>query len=154
MRSVTDRAVSTAVGYILMVAVAAILLTGLSVAASDLVDRQDERTVRAELDVYGERLAADIATADRLVQQGSNPSTVNVTSELPATVSDHQYTISIGDGADTGGNTTITLEADGFDRTVETGVANSTPIERTEVQGGTITISYDADADELVISNE
>lgn len=148
----TDRAVSTLVGYILMVGVAAVLLTGLTLAATGLVDTQDERTTHAELDVYGERLAADIMTADRLAHQGSE-TTVTVTSELPATVNGHQYTITFEGNGDA---TTIILRSDDFDRTTETGVVTSASIvtDDREVRGGTITISYDSGEDELVISND
>lgn len=148
----TDRALSTVVGYTLMAGVAAILLTSLALAATGLVDSQDGRTVHAELDVYGERLASDISTADRLAQQGDG-TTVNVTSNLPATVSGHRYDITF-DGDGTTNTTAITLEADGVDRTVETGVANTTEIEEDGIRGGTVRIFYDPDDDELVIEND
>lgn len=150
----TDRAVSTVVGYVIMVGIAGILLATLTLTASGLVDTQDERTAHAEMDVYGERLAADISTADRLAQQDSTKTTMNVTSDLPDTVNGHRYTITIGEEDDSDGTTTIVLQSDDFDRSVETGVANTTPIEHGEIRGGAVTITYDDTDGELVIKND
>ena len=61
-----DRAVSATLGYVLVIGITTILISGLFLAAGGFVENQHERAIRAELEVVGNRLAADIAAVDRL----------------------------------------------------------------------------------------
>lgn len=143
----SERAVSTALSYVLLLGVAIIVVGGISVTAGELLETQQERAVEEELDVIGERVAADIMTADQLTQTESNTREVTVTSDPPRTVSDGRYTITItGDDP-----TRLVLESPGTGVTVETTVVTTTPISETRLRGGTLEISYGGD--ELVITN-
>ncbi|MFC7028484.1 hypothetical protein ACFQH8_15745 [Halomicroarcula sp. GCM10025710] len=66
MRKQDDRAVSTALGYVLTLSIASLLVTGLIIAGSGFVEDRREQVVREELTVIGQQIGADLARADRL----------------------------------------------------------------------------------------
>lgn len=144
----TDRAVSATLNYTLVLGISAILIVGLLTAGGGFVESQRNSVVDSELSVIGERLAGDIATADRLVQSGGTASTVNLTSQLPQYVSGQRYTVAI---RSSGGNASVVLSSDSLDRSIVTPVANTTSIQNTTVNGGTLEIYYDPTPGELVV---
>lgn len=139
-----DRAVSTTLGYVLNLAVATLLLTGLLVAGGGLVEDQRERATRAELRVLGQQLAADLAAADRLAAAADPGDTVRVDRDLPATVTGSTYAIEVVGGTDPA----LVLDAERFDVTVRVSLAVETELESSSVTGGTVRVVYgDFDAD-------
>lgn len=92
----TDRGVSVTVNYVMTLAITAILLSGLFVASGSLIQSQSERAIQDELDVVGERLAADLSTADRLAESAEGDDAhVRLTIELPRRVAGTAYSIEI-----------------------------------------------------------
>lgn len=145
-----DRAVSTVLGYTLTIGISAVLIVGLLGAGSAFVDDQRAQVVDAELTVIGERLAADIATADRLARSsGANP-TVVVVSELPDAVAGSDYRVTV---RATDGNASLELSTRSLDRSVVVPVANTTAVASGTVGGGTLSIAYDASSDRLEVEN-
>lgn len=130
-----DRGASTVVGYVLNLGIATLLIAGLLVSGASLVDTQRERVTRAELDVIGNRIAADLETADRLLRTGN--STVTVRSSLPETISGNQYRIEV---RATDGSVEIVLDEfeSGIVRTVPVG--NVSSVETTSLVGGDVEI--------------
>ncbi len=146
----SSRGVSTTLNYTLTLGISTILIVGLLTAGGDFVESQRNSVVDSEMEVIGERLAEDIGTADRLVQIQNGSTVVNVTSSLPSTVSGSSYSIGV---VTTSGNTTLELTSDAIDRTVTTNVPNSTAISSTTVNGGTLEITYNQSADQLVVKD-
>jgi len=135
-----ERGLSTAVGYALNIAIAALLLSTLLVAAGGVVEDQRERVARDELAVVGERLASDLHTADRLAANGS---TVLVRSQLPDRVAGVGYHIEIGSSGK------LTLVTSGPAVSVSVPVELDTPVESADVVGGRLTIELDGDSLEV-----
>lgn len=146
----SSRGVSTTLNYTLTLGISTILIVGLLTAGGNFVESQRNSVVDSEMEVIGERLAEDIGTADRLVQIQNGSTVVNVTSSLPSTVSGSSYSIGV---VTTSGNTTLELTSDAIDRTVTTNVPNSTAISSTTVNGGTLEITYNQSADQLVVKD-
>lgn len=147
--AVEDRAVSTALGYVLSLAVASIVVVGLLAAAGGFVEDQRERAVRTEFDVLGQRVASDLATVDRLARAGDD-ATVTVESELPRTVAGTQYQVRIvGDPS----GATVVLHSSTPDVTVRVAVTNRTAIAPANVTGGPLEIAYNRTSDEVVVSS-
>jgi hypothetical protein len=149
-----DRAVSTTVNYALNLSVAAILMTSLLVASAGFVDDQRERAVRTELRVLGGQLADGISTADRLASAPGTDS-VNVTRDLPQTVADRPYTITLHGGTDpylTLSTTDPAVTVGVNLTTMEGSPGVSIPPGRTSLFGGPIEIDYDGTTDELAIT--
>lgn len=132
-----DRGVSTVVGYVLNVGIATLLITGLIFASGNLVGDQRERAVRSEFGVLGNRIAADLETADRL-SRVSNGGEVRVESQLPTYISGRQYQITVEPD---GNDVDVVLQMDSPDVSVRVSVNNSTAIEPTTIQGGSIEIN-------------
>ena len=131
-----DRGVSTVVGYVLNLGIATILITGLLIAGASVVTDQRERAVRAELDVIGNRVAADLETADRLHRVGNG--SVTVRTSLPERVAGSTYRIAF---EATGGSVTVRLETrdPAVSRTVP--VRNSSTVQSGTVDGGDLIIT-------------
>lgn len=132
-----DRGVSTVVGYVLNVGIATLLITGLIFASGNLVADQRERAVRSEFGVIGNRIAADLETADRLTRV-SNGGEVRVSSQLPTYVAGRQYQITLEPAGD---DVDVVLQMDSPDVRASVTVNNSTAIEPTTVQGGALEIN-------------
>jgi len=143
-----DRAVSPVLNYTLILGISAILVVGLLTAGGNFVEGQRNSVVDSELEVIGERLAADIATADRLVRAGNGSATVNVTAQLPNDVSGQSYTAAL---VTSNGNTSVALTSPSLDRRVTAHVANTTAVAPASVTGGTVEIYYDPNPGRLVV---
>ncbi|MFB6109411.1 MAG: hypothetical protein ABEJ60_00855 [Halodesulfurarchaeum sp.] len=128
-----DRGVSTVVGYVLNIGIATILIAGLLIAGTGLVADQRERIARTELEVLGNRIAANLETADRLPDDG----TVTVRMTLPKTVLGSSYRVHIhtADGAVT---IRLTMTDPAVVETVP--VANESRVKEATVPGGPILI--------------
>lgn len=149
MSDVSDeRGVSTVVGFVLTLAITSLLVVGLLVATSGFVDSQRQSTVRDELEVLGQQVAADVAAADRLVRAGG--STVAIDRPLPDDVTGVSYQISV----DGGTPLTITLSTSNPDISVDVTVRTVTDVAGgTTLNGGDVEVVYDDNADELVVQN-
>lgn len=93
----TDRAVSTTLNYVLALAVVTVLISGLFLAANDVVETQRERAINSELTVLGNQVASDLAALDRLVIASDVKDTARISSGLPDTVAGKPYSISLQD---------------------------------------------------------
>ena len=151
MPSVTrDRAVSTVVGFVLILGVASLLVTGLLVATGDFMDNQRQETIRDEMEVLGQQIAADIAASDRMVRAGGE--TARIERPLPERITGVTYQITVTPGA--GGLTTIRLSTQDPSVSAEVSVRTTTPVaSTTTVNGGDVAIVYDAATGQLEVQN-
>jgi len=143
-----SRGLSTAVGYVLNVAVITLLLSVLLFAGGGLVEDQRERVADAELSVVGERLASDLTSADRLV--GPETTDVTVRSQLPRGVAGDSYRITVRDGYPNG-TTLLRLRADPLSRPVTVPVVLDADVADAPVtvRGGNVRIRMvDPDGDD------
>lgn len=134
-----DRAVSVTVGYVLNFAVAALLISGLLVAAGGLIDSQTRQVTSDELAVIGHQLAADLSGADRLSRAG-DVSTLAVRSDLPRRTAAGGYTVEIETDGDRG---TIELRTSSPDVTVTVPFRTDAAVADGTVAGGPVRIEHD-----------
>lgn len=139
-----DRGVSTAFGYVLLLAVAALLVSGLLIATGSFVDGQRDRTTREGLSIAGQQTAGAIETADRLVESGaSDPTTLVVEQQLPRQVAGVGYTVAVNvTGSDVELELTPATPGAAPSETVTVPVANRTPVAESSVQGGHIAVTF------------
>lgn len=135
-----DRGVSTALGYVLNVGVAAILVTMLLFSAGSLVETQRDRAVETELRVVGDRVAADLAAADRLAR-ASDGGSVQYAVRAPPRVAGFEYDVHVNES----GNDTVVLDADRSDVTITVEFRTEIPVENATVSGGDFVVVYDGD---------
>lgn len=141
------RGVSTTMGYVLSIAVITLLLTGVLFATTDFVDDQREQTVRNELRVLGQQIAADVAAADRLAGASDGGTVVTIERDLPQRVTGSSYSIEVDPGA--GPPTTIVLSSSHPDVTVDVTVWVETTVGASTVPGGGIEVVYTGSALEV-----
>ena len=144
-----NRGVSTVVGFVLILGVASLLVTGLLVATGDFVDNQRQETIRDEMEVLGQQIAADIAASDRMVRAGGE--TARIERPLPERITGVTYQITV---TSSGGVTTIQLSTQNPSVSAEVAVRTMTPVaSTTTVNGGDVAIVYDAAANQLEVQN-
>lgn len=143
-----DRGVSTTLGYVLNLGVAAILVTTLLLAAGTLVDDQRDRAVDTELRVVSERVAADLAAADRLAR-ASDGGTVRYVVEAPSRVVGTTYEVRVNES----GNDRVVLASDRSGITVSVPFHAETTVNATTNRGGDLVVVYDSDTDTLEVED-
>ena len=144
-----DRGVSTTLNYVLGLAIALILITGLLLAGGTFVENQRDRSIETELQVLAEQVSSDVMMADRLVETTSENESVQVGRDLPARVAGSTYQVRIEGGTDP----QVVVRTTDPEIAVVVPLKASTPIESSSVSGGTISVNYTA-SDELTLEGE
>jgi hypothetical protein len=143
------RGTSTAVGYALTLGIATLLVTGLVVAGGTFLEQQREETIRDEMTVIGQQLAADIGAADRLART-EDVGEVRIRRSLPDRVVGSSYNVELR--TDNGEDRIHLVSADPA-VTVVVDVETSKDLDAGTVQGGAIEIVYDLGDDHLEVQN-
>jgi hypothetical protein len=148
----TDRrGVSFTLNYVLTLGIAALLVTGLIVAAGDYVGSQRESVVRSELEVVGHQLAAALEQADRLVRAGDTEE-LRLNHTAPAEIAQSTYTVEVDPGSP---ESDLHLNATELDVTVTVEAETTTSLAATAVEGGSVTIEYNTTtANELEVTDD
>ena len=134
-RTARDRGTTPALTYVLAIGIVTLLISGLLIATTDFVDGERERVVREELEIVGERLAADAMAVDRLAVEGAN-TTQRTT--VPETVAGVAYYVDVV-GCSSGNACLALTSADpSFDVNVTVPVDNRSAM--TVTRAGTRTI--------------
>lgn len=142
-----DRAVSSTLNYVLSLAIAALLVTGLLIASGGFVENRQEQVIRSELRVVGQQVAADIARADRLVTASDDPSTaaVAVDQQFPSQITGTTYRLTLLEQEDP----ELVLTSTSPEVEVIVDVQNQTSVSESSVDGGTVVVAYDGSALEV-----
>ena len=141
----TERAVSVTLDYILMLMIATVLFAGIVSVSGILIDGQVEAGLHDELTATGEKLAADIQDVERLYIASGSEASINLTSQLPAHVGGHQYSITVDETGEA-----LELATSNPDVVVIIPIA-ATQVSASEaaVPGGTVTIVAQDDVIEV-----
>lgn len=90
----SDRGLSTALNYVLILGIVSILVTTLLFGFGGLVENQQETTSREQLEVIGNRVASDLGQVDTLASHAPGHDH-SVRADLPTRVVGASYTISV-----------------------------------------------------------
>jgi len=150
-----DRAVSTAIGYTLTLGIMTLLITGLLAAGGGFVENQRERTVRAELQVIGQQIAADLDAADRLVRANGTDATVEIHRQYPERVTGASYALEVVGSSDDRCefDRCLKLSTDDPEVVATVRIGTVTEVELGSISGGGIVIEYDAGSETLVVDD-
>lgn len=143
-----DRGVTSTVGYVLTVAIAVLLVSGVVLAVGQTVESQRDEVIRDEATVVAERTAVALMAADRLVQAGTEPTTT-ITRTPPERLAGNPYTITLQD--DAGERASVIIRTRGSDVTVAVDLLVGTPVVETTIVGGQFRLVYDPSADEMTL---
>ncbi|RDI70819.1 DUF7266 family protein [Halopelagius longus] len=156
----TDRAVSTAIGYVLTLIITTMLVSGLLFASGQFVEDEREQVVREELSTLAEQLAAGVADADRL-SSGDEAGTVRVAVDLPTRVAGNAYLVEVSNEStppDKPNRTVVTLSDTVSGVSASVTVPTAREAAPRAVSGGPLVVVVrDADGDdarELVTTTE
>ena len=137
-----NRAVSVTVGYVLTLAIGAVLLSGVVIGVGGVIDSQTDRAIRGDLAVVGQSTVANLESADRLAraaEEGRPDSTgavnVSIDVDLPTRIAGTPYRIAFDDNA-------TTLRTDNPHASVEIAHTANVTVAQTSVRGGPIRIRY------------
>lgn len=131
----TDRGVSVTVNYVMTLAIATLLLSGLVASTGSILDDRRDTATRAELEVVGQRLAANLQSADRLAT--ADAETVEFTVDLPADAAGKQYRIGVEPSA---GVSELVLTTEDPPVSVTVSFTNSTDVTASTVTGGQVRV--------------
>ena len=89
----SERGVSTQVSYVLAIGVITILMAGLIYSTGGLVDSTTEQGTQAELQIIGDRIAAQVMTADRTIGTDTGATSLVLDANVPARAGGEQYSL-------------------------------------------------------------
>lgn len=151
-----DRGQSVSINYTLSLMIVTLLMAGLFISMGGYLEDERTRATRSELDVLGNRIAADIAAADRLAETSSNDAgaEVRVVTRIPEAVAGTEYyaSISSSGGPD---RWTVSIELVAPTVNVERTVTTTTRFEVVDsrLSGGRYRVVYDGAAGEIEVNN-
>lgn len=134
------RGSSTALGYVLSLGIAAVLISGLILAGGGLMEGQRDQSARIELNVVGQTLAEELTNAGRLADCPSCELTLRV--DLPSRIAGGAYLIEVTDTAHPDVYRLV-LSAGVSDVTATVRFRTRRPIDETTVTGGRLVVEYD-----------
>lgn len=141
-----ERAVSITVGYVMTLAIGAILLSGVAIGVGGVIESQTERTVERDLSVLGQTAVANVESADRLAHASevdrstatdATSATVSVDVRLPTAVAGIPYEITVDNDA-------VTLRTGRPETTLVVEHAARLNVTPAIVRGGPVQIRYNS----------
>lgn len=131
-----ERGVSSVQSYAILLAVSSIILIGISSGAASIVDTNQDRAAQSELNVIGNKVAAEVMQVDSLRSiSGGAPSSHSWVS-LPGSVAGGQYIIEIQEDPDR-----VIVRSVTTDKTATVPMEVENDLEETTIDGGDIIIS-------------
>lgn len=130
-----ERAVSTAVGYVLAIGITVVLVSGLVMTMGGLLDGQHDRAAETEVRSIAEGIATEVTTLERATADDALAASKL---HIPDRVAGSAYTISLEDCPD-GDGSCLRVATDDHSHTVALTVA----VEPESVTGGDVWLIVD-----------
>ncbi len=137
-----NRGVSAVLGYVITIGIITVLISGLLLAGGSFVESQQDRATRAEFEVLGNRVAADIAAVDRLALATGSTGEAELVTNLPPTAAANPYVVNISAIPGASDVYFVNISTHDNDISVEVRVKSATPIVDATVLGGDIRIVF------------
>lgn len=150
-RPQVDRGVSFTVGYVLTIAIAVVLITGVVFSVGQVVADQRSETIRSGAAVVGDQTAAAVMEVDRLVQDGGGQTNVSIALRLPDRLAGQPYIVALR-GNDTSAFVVVRTEDPSV--SVTTPLTNRTRLESTTVTGGDIRVVHRASEGRVTLTGD
>lgn len=130
------RGVTFTVSYVLTLGITVLLVAGVLITAGQVVQDQRELAIEDEATVVGDEVAASVMAADRLVREGNNGA-VTIGVDLPRTLADRTYTITLTSDA-------VVVETTSPQVRLEVPLRSVTTIQSETVAGGDLRVVYES----------
>lgn len=136
-----DRALSTVVGYALLLVVVGLVTAGVLLGTTGYVDDRRTTVTATELRVVGNELAADLTAVDTLASTVSADGTISLESELVDRVAGYTYLIEVAE-ADPPNTYDLILTSGRTSVSVAVTVRTEHPVTTGRIAGGDVTVGY------------
>lgn len=143
-----DRGVSPAVTQALTIGITSLLVTGLLIGGSQMVDSQRDRVTEEALENVGDGIARDLVRLDAFDTASLN-STVSFRATYPERVADGSYNVEVAPDST---RTRIYVNASELDRYAVVQFRNETSVCRSVASSGSLSVTYNATADCLEVT--
>lgn len=145
-----ERSVSVSLNYVLVLAITAVLITGLIIAGGTFVENQREQVIEGELRIIGHHLAGNLEQVDRYVRAShGDPSRAYINQTFGTDVTGSTYQVSLESGSQ---SPQVVLTATRPEVTVRVNATVQTDVDADSFAGGgSVSVAYDRADDELVI---
>lgn len=157
-----DRAVSSPLGYVLNLSIAAIVLVSLGAAGAVFFDANTDAAIEEELDTYGNELAGEIQSVDRLAAAADGTQPVDERASLDDTARGADYVVEVINASDAGDpaaagvdhadrcdRACVVLFTHGGDVVTTVSFVSATPVETTRFDGGPVTVNRPAGSNQI-----
>lgn len=141
MTGLDDRAVSTAVSHALSLGITAIMLTGLMLGASQMIDGQREYVVERGLEDVSSAVVSDMMRMDEFNTTGTS---VSFSSDYPDRIGGRPYDVDVH-ASSTGTTVYLNSSASVEHASVPVRFGNETDVCESSVDGGQLAVAYDPD---------
>jgi hypothetical protein len=148
------RAVTVPVQYTLLLATLALLASGLFVGMGGFVTNEQSQAAQGALETIGERVASDLAAADRLAAPLDGTGEFSLAIDAPESVAGTTYTITIEDATGNDDRSRLVLETVRPAVSVATEIETEVPLLEGSVSGGRLVVVYDPSSDRLEVRND
>lgn len=138
-----SRGVSPAVTQALTIGITSLLVTGLLIGGSQMVDSQRERVTEEALENVGDGIARDLIRLDAFNTESLN-STVSFRATYPERIADQSYNVEVTPDTP---RTRVYVNASGLDRYAVVRFKNETNVCPSVVSSGPLAVSYNSTAD-------
>lgn len=144
---IDDRGVTSPIEYVITFAISGILVTGLVIGATGLVEDQRSRTVEAQMNVVGQQLAGSLEQVDREITTGST--SVRIVRDLPDELVGQGYTVTVQSDV-------VVVSSPVANDDLAVPYQTDEPVDSTPVtlNGGDIVIEWDDSTDTLEVQDE
>jgi len=155
-----DRAVSSPLGYILNLSIAAIVLVGLGTAGTVFFDASTDAAIEEDLAAYGNDLAGDIQSVDRLAA-ATPDGTAQERAALADSVRGSGYVVEVVNASDAGTATgrlqhaatcnrqCLVLATQDGDVQTTVNFVSATPVESSRFDGGPVVVRRPVGGDRI-----
>ncbi|MHC3378058.1 DUF7266 family protein [Haloarcula sp. H-GB5] len=137
-----SRGVSPAVTQALTIGITSLLVTGLLIGGSQMVDSQRDRVTEEALENVGDGIARDLIRLDAFDTASLN-STVSFRATYPERIADQSYNVEVSPDMS---RTRVYVNATGLNRYAVVRFANETNVCPSVVSSGPLAVSYNASA--------
>jgi hypothetical protein len=137
-----DRGVSPAVTQALTIGITSLLVTGLLIGGSQMVDSQRERVTQEALENVADGVVRDLVRLDTFDTEGLD-TTVSFRAMYPERIADQAYNVEVVSGSS---HTRVYANASGLNRYAVVQFRNGTSVCPSVVSSGPLAVSYNATA--------
>ena len=144
----SDRSVSFVVNYVLVIAITAVLITGIIIAGGSFVEDQREQVIAGEMRIIGNHIAGNLEQVDRYARAGPT-SEAYINQSFGTDVTGSTWSVELDERGDT---SQVVVNSTRPEVSVRVNTTVQTDIDEDSYSDtGEISVAYDPSSDELVV---